>query len=508
MLIEYINYVSNNKEIKQLLNEYKKEKDESIKLKMCISFEKLIIDTKQVIPTFKLEKEPTMRVYERKLEEFKNYGVLDINTLTLEDEYIMYVIEEKNSGDIAQLYGGDTSKITQKNNYWNIRISEEITKYENIKDMFLKLNENRGFILYQTQQKSGLLSFEKCLDSILKFMKSGEKYLLKEFWRFTEFEKNEMEELLISKNTKNWYRATLAMDFLKENNLVEECDYKKYRVTKLGRKIVNDSYYSFNTPIDIRYLAKKLKKVKIFGVVFNENDLLGYESDEELLNKFILKNSITTNVEEEHNQEENKLEEEIKNKESIINNLKVDEKTEFSCKIKKYESKRKRKNTRAINRKKSKEIKYEISDQSKSNLGIEGEKYLYTGLIAKRKELLEGLEIEDYKSIIFYNIDYDILREDKSEGHGCDIEVILKDDKHIYLEVKTSLDDTEFYTMTYNEYKCSKENKDQYYIIKFNNFKYLNRDETKIDMTVIKNPYDIFLNNIETLKNITFYTQY
>lgn len=129
-------------------------------------------------------------------------------------------------------------------------------------------------------------------------------------------------------------------------------------------------------------------------------------------------------------------------------------------------------------------------------------------MLTKRKELLEELEIEDYESIIFYNISYDILQADKSEGHGCDLEVILKDNTHPYLEVKTSLEDTEFYSMTYNEYKCSMENKDKYFIIKFANFKYLNKDESKINMTIIKNPYDIFLKNTEILKNITFYTQY
>lgn len=109
--------------------------------------------------------------------------------------------------------------------------------------------------------------------------------------------------------------------------------------------------------------------------------------------------------------ETDKLQEEIKNKEKIINELKVDENIEFACKINKYESKRKRNDFKTINRKKSKEIKNEISDKSKLNLGIEGEKYL-------------------------------------------------------------------------------------------------NKDESKINMTIIKNPYDIFLKNTEILKNITFYTQY
>lgn len=59
--------------------------------------------------------------------------------------------------------------------------------------------------------------------------------------------------------------------------------------------------------------------------------------------------------------------------------------------------------------------------------------------------------------------------------------------------------------MTYNEFKCNKENQDKYYVIKLSKFKYIKKDESKINMIVIKNPYKIFMENAEILKAITFF---
>ena len=59
--------------------------------------------------------------------------------------------------------------------------------------------------------------------------------------------------------------------------------------------------------------------------------------------------------------------------------------------------------------------------------------------------------------------------------------------------------------MTYNEFKCNKENQDKYYVIKLSKFKYIKKDESKINMIVIKNPYKIFMENAEILKVITFF---
>ena len=200
------------------------------------------------------------------------------------------------------------------------------------------------------------------------------------------------------------------------------------------------------------------------------------------------------------------LEKTLKTEEEI-EKLEVPEKIEGNCKIGNYEKKELARKKENVNKKVKTKNKVELTDLSKSKLGIEGEKYVYKNLCLEKSKLLETLNInkKDIKNIIFYNINYDILKEDLSVGHGCDIEIILKTNEHIYLEVKTSYENLDSYSMTYNEFKCNKENQDNYYVIKLSKFKYIKKDESKINMTVIKNPYKIFMENAEILKTITFF---
>ena len=194
-------------------------------------------------------------------------------------------------------------------------------------------------------------------------------------------------------------------------------------------------------------------------------------------------------------------------KEEEIENLEVPEEIEGNCKIGNYEKKELVRKKENVNKKVKTKNKVELTDLSKSKLGIEGEKYVYKNLCLEKSKLLKILNInkKDIKNIIFYNINYDILKEDLSVGHGCDIEIILKTNEHIYLEVKTSYENLDSYSMTYNEFKCNKENQDKYYVIKLSKFKYIKKDESKINMIVIKNPYKIFMENAEILKAITFF---
>ena len=200
------------------------------------------------------------------------------------------------------------------------------------------------------------------------------------------------------------------------------------------------------------------------------------------------------------------LEKTLKTEEEI-EKFEVPEKIEGNCKIGNYEKKELARKKENVNKKVKTKNKVELTDLSKSKLGIEGEKYVYKNLCLEKSKLLETLNInkKDIKNIIFYNINYDILKEDLSVGHGCDIEIILKTNEHIYLEVKTSYENLDSYSMTYNEFKCNKENQDNYYVIKLSKFKYIKKDESKINMTVIKNPYKIFMENAEILKTITFF---
>lgn len=85
-------------------------------------------------------------------------------------------------------------------------------------------------------QKEENFPFQRCIDPILKFMEVGETYLLKEFWKFTYFEKSAEEIQMMGNIVGTWYRAALATSFLKNNGLIEEVEFKKYKITQLGRK--------------------------------------------------------------------------------------------------------------------------------------------------------------------------------------------------------------------------------------------------------------------------------
>lgn len=510
-LIEYANYVSEEEKVKQILLSYIQEKDEEKRNKIYMDFEEYVKHIRQETISFKLPKQPTMKIFEKKEEQFEKEGILDIKSLTREELYIMYVIQEKGVEEIAKLYGVENRKITEKNNNWHNRVKEEITNPNNMREIIRKMDKGNKTLAYIVLRKSGLLSFEECISPILKFMKTGEVYLLKEFWRFTEFKKEDMEKEFTGANSKTWYRATLAMEFLKDNELVEEVDFKKYRITKKGREMVKDAQSLFEEKIDFKFLLDMLGRVNLFGMVDEREDLNGIEKREKKLISKLPVESKNIKTEKLDIAKEIKQEEkQIKIVEDMINELELTDRITGNCQIKQYQRIRNRngKIKPTVKRETSNKNRIEISDEMKSNLGIKGEKYLYQCLQSKKKELLEALGIEDYQSIIFYNINYDEVEEDKSIGHGCDIEVILQTGEHLYLEIKTSLENTEYYTMTYNEYQCNIEKQDKYFIIKINNFKYLNKDESKVVVNIIRNPHRILMKNTNILKNITFYTKY
>lgn len=489
-LIEYIGYINNDNKVKEILTKYVKEKDKQVKKEICDEFEQYITKIKQEKTNFKLPNRPTMKVYEKKQKEFNEKGVLDIKTLTKEDEYIMYVLEGKFTHEIAQLYGVEASEITKKNNSWKIRLREKIISDEELFETVRILSTKH---VYKNEDAISVIKkvdnfpFQRCIDSILKFMEAGETYLLKEFWKFTYFEKSAEEIQMMGNTVGTWYRASLATSFLKNNGLIEEVEFKKYKITKLGRKLVTNNKYYSNRKIDIMYILEKLRKINLLGI------------DYILTDDFERKNTITPNYIQEI--------EKVNKREIEIDTLEIPNEIKANCKVKKYKSKIRERSKVNTSKNVKNKNKLEISDYAKSKLGIEGEKYIYRNLILNNAELLQNLEIRknDYEKIIFYNINYNQLQEDQSIGHGCDIEIILKNKEHLYLEVKTSYDNIDYYSMTYNEYKCNIENQDKYFVIKVNNFKYIKKDESKINVTIIKNPYKIFMENTDILKTITFF---
>lgn len=124
--------------------------------------------------------------------------------------------------------------------------------------------------------------------------------------------------------------------------------------------------------------------------------------------------------------------------------------------------------------------------------------------------LLEQLNLLNKNiDIICYNKDYNNQKdwEDKSIHKGHDILIKSKDNKEeIYLEVKTSLEDTNFYSMSGNELKFSKEKGENYYIIKISNFIAIidESDTHTLQFSIIRNPYKL-LENEDFIKDISLY---
>lgn len=78
--------------------------------------------------------------------------------------------------------------------------------------------------------------------------------------------------------------------------------------------------------------------------------------------------------------------------------------------------------------------------------------------------------------------------DDKSVGKGCDIVVTLDSGEELYIEVKTSKREYQYFNMTSIEMQEMECKKDKYFLVKINNFERLLKEKSP-DIIVIKNPY-------------------
>lgn len=452
-IIEYAEYVTEDENVKKFLEEYKKAVNIQDRTKICNKFELYLKnEVKEHTRVYTLKELPTMKVYEKLEKQFQENGPLDIKTLTKDDLYTMYVLQKKNAYDIARLYNVSTRKITDKRSYWNIKLKEEVISIENIKELMAKeVKKHSKNFVYESFERAGLLSFKECIIPILKFMRSGETFLLKEFWRFTEFEKNNFENELTGKNTTTWYRATYCLEFLKDNGLVCEIDFKKYRITKKGKEIIGN-YLSYeykykDSPIE-EFLIKRLKKINLFEIIyedesefiyFDEQDInFQYEENEELETEDF---ELILGHVEETKKEEIDIEEQINNIKQIT-----------------YVKKEKRK---VSNSNRSRKIKrdYVKEAEAKTEFGKKCEKIIYEKekrdfINQGRKDLADKVEW--------------VSQEPGGDSKGYDIisfRKINNEYEQIYIEVKgTNKDYDEDFEISALEVETSEKYKDKYYI--------------------------------------------
>lgn len=263
--IKIVKMISKDKRAIELIDKYLIEKDEKKQKEISEEFEKIVKKTKQVKYESKLKNKPTMNVYEKLLKE---KGKLDIKNLSKEELYIMYIIQRKQVQEIADLYAVKKEKIDSKRNYFNIKLIEYSLRQKNIEEMIMRQNKYKKYTY--AKLKNMILSFEKCIIPILNYMKDGDTYLLKEFWKFCKKDATSMLDNSICKGEDCYYKANLSVDFLLQNKLIKEVDYKQYKITSEGKKLLKYMYKYDIDNIDIPIISKYLPKFKCFGLEYKE----------------------------------------------------------------------------------------------------------------------------------------------------------------------------------------------------------------------------------------------
>ena len=150
-----------------------------------------------------------------------------------------------------------------------------------------------------------------------------------------------------------------------------------------------------------------------------------------------------------------------------------------------------------------------FTDEDKFQIGWRGEKYFYYLLSNKINSLHEQLKFshnETLLSVDWFNNGFEDNENwtDKSIGKGYDIDVKTSL-RNFKIEVKTSWDNINYYTVTTNELKSMKDNENNYFLIKINKLFNTISDTTNPKLTVINNPI-LLLNNIDNFKTVTLYT--
>ena len=268
--------ISKDKKGLELIDQFNEENDENKKMEIVKDFEKHIEKIKQVKYIPKLKNKPTMQIYEKILKEKEEKGKLDIKDLNKEDLYIMYVIQGKQTYELCDLYDVPRTKIDSKRTYYKIKSSETIMKPELIKKNIDIANQQLIKKYVYAILKDELFDFEKSIMPILEYMKDGDTYLLKEFWRFVTKEENLITKALKNHVTDSYYKADLCVDLLLQNDLIKEVDYKQYKITKKGKKLLmNVKEYTYEKEITIPVLAKFLDDFRYFDLEFK----YGYPKD-------------------------------------------------------------------------------------------------------------------------------------------------------------------------------------------------------------------------------------
>ncbi|MCI8617270.1 MAG: DUF3883 domain-containing protein [Clostridia bacterium] len=364
-----------------------------------------------------------MKIYDELINRKSNGSKLNIEQLTKEDFYFMYIEEGKTDYEIAQLYDVTENKIEKLRKKWNIKVTQEfISDIETMNKIYEIFGRGYKFDYSSIILKEhlGIPKFDDLFLPTLEILKDGQVHSIKEFWKLTErqeyeISKKELEYCVSKKEPMLFYRADLCINALIQAELIESVDIKEYKINKRGQGFIKE------------YKEKNIEKISL-GLL------------EE-------KKNIKTEALEE------KSIEEVKTKQKVEISIQAKNLKEIQAKPKEKKSK-----TISKNKRKKTEIKYSELDAIKKAFGDKCEEIVYN--YEKNKLKQEGRT----------NVDEDVIWVSKvlGDGEGYDIkskEKINGKYEDIYIEVKgTDKNCNEPFEISINEVEKSEEFKERYYI--------------------------------------------
>jgi hypothetical protein len=436
--IKYIKHISKDKTVLDAIEEFNRENID--KFKICKDLEKYIKNLKQVRPKMELGNIPTMKVYEKLLEIKNKEGKVNINNLTKENLYTMQIIQKQISYNIAKIFDIDEKEVSNMRKRFGIKVIDSFW-YENIGDLVAKAVEQNTDSAYRVLKGMGIFNFERHTYDILNYMIDAEKYLLKEFWKLTNGEREglEREHSTTAKNV--YFRAYLCAELLKQNELIEEVDFLAYKITKKGKKLLNILENKNIKELNLIEICKINGGANFYAlsiIKLNDGELMYCGNSEEL----------------------DKYDETIEDDEEI--EAIEEEQDVIEIDFKDISVKKSLNNKEKVQNKRTK-ADYNKINISKEKIGKDSEKLVYD----LEKEKLKKENREDLAEKVVWE------SQKNGDGAGYDIKSFEKKDKgyiEIYIEVKgTNKSINEPFDISKNEIEVSNKYKEQYYIYRVAN---------------------------------------
>lgn len=479
--IEYIKHISADKNVLNKIEEFNKEGADQ--LQICNELEKYIKSLKQIRPQMKGENIATMDVYGRLLDIKNKKGSVNISNLTKENLYTMRIMQDKMPYEIAALFDINEKEITKMCKNFGFKVIDS-TWCRHIGGLIAKAVDQDMDRAYRVLKMTGVFNFEKHTYDILKYMRDGERYLLKEFWKLVKGKREglELEKATTAKDV--YFRAYFCAELLKQNDFISEVDFLTYKITKKGKDLLERLNYMEIEELNLIEIAKITGEANFYALSIMKlnNGELMYCANADELDKYSkeleewreaefeeefdakLSKNTDKNVEENENLyvEPNKNEE-IENR---VNDNRVmgkigdnaeDKREIIEVSFEDIKVKEKSKNTVKTQTSRGK-ADYNKINLSKEKIGKDSEKLVYDW----EKERLKKEQREDLAKKVFWE------SEENGDGAGYDIKSFEKRNGEyveIYIEVKgTNKSINQAFDISINEIEASNKYSDRYFI--------------------------------------------